>query len=414
MSMNQPLSASFPPDQSYLGRILTSPVSQQLKNRVMECISSYQDFEKTGVRAMLYIAAWEGSDKQIWYEYASANLARLFGCSQQDIAKTFRRSVTDRKIYQRVDPDHGFKREIKTSDEISNAWEELREEGKQSGTIEAVYKISVDKNETVWLKDQATIEVYPEDNICLSLGLLTVVSKEMEAESKLKKHHDLLEAIVEDRTAELMRLNNQLEESYRQVEKNLDAIINAMSLTVEERDPYTAGHQRRTTELAIAIARELKLSEHRIKGLKMAGLIHDMGKISVPGEILSKPGRLNDAEHQLIKRHPQTAYSILKQIDFPWPIDQIVLQHHEKMDGSGYPIGLCGDSILLEARILCVADVVETMATHRPYRPSLGQEAALAEIRNNRGILYDPAVVDACLTLFQQKRFPNLSEPAMA
>jgi HD-GYP domain-containing protein (c-di-GMP phosphodiesterase class II) len=137
----------------------------------------------------------------------------------------------------------------------------------------------------------------------------------------------------------------------------------------------------------------------------MAGLIHDMGKISVPGEILSKPGRLNDAELQLIKRHPQVAYEILNQIDFPWPVDKIVLQHHEKLDGSGYPKGLSGENILLEARILCVADVVETMETHRPYRPSLGRDAALEEISINKGILYDPVVVDTCLKLFQEDRF---------
>ena len=147
------------------------------------------------------------------------------------------------------------------------------------------------------------------------------------------------------------------------------------------------------------------LPEHETKGLQMAGLIHDMGKISVPGEILSKPGPLNDAELQLIKRHPQVAYDILNQIDFPWAVDQIVLQHHEKLDGSGYPQGLSGEQILLESRILCVADVVETMETHRPYRPSLGREAALEEIRRNRGILYDPEVVDACLKLFSETGF---------
>jgi HD-GYP domain-containing protein (c-di-GMP phosphodiesterase class II) len=203
----------------------------------------------------------------------------------------------------------------------------------------------------------------------------------------------------------------KLHQSYIQLQQNLDEIVNAMSLTIEERDPYTAGHQRRTTDLSMAIGREMGLSEHKIKGLQMAGLIHDMGKISVPGEILSKPGRLNEAELQLIKRHPQVAYEILSQIDFPWPVDQIVLQHHEKLDGSGYPKGLSGEMILLEARILCVADVVETMETHRPYRPGLGRDAALEEIRKHRGILYDPEVVDACLRLFLEKNFqyPSLS-----
>jgi len=178
-----------------------------------------------------------------------------------------------------------------------------------------------------------------------------------------------------------------------------------MSLTVEERDPYTAGHQRRTTDLAVAIAKEMGLSKHQIKGIQMAGFIHDIGKISIPAEILSKPGRLNEAEILLIRRHPQVGYDILKKIDFPWPVDLIVLQHHEKMDGSGYPQGLSGKEALVEARILCVADVVETIASHRPYRPGLGLDKALEDITKNRGILFDPHVVDACLALFQNKNF---------
>jgi HD-GYP domain-containing protein (c-di-GMP phosphodiesterase class II) len=310
-------------------------------------------------------------------------------------------------------------KQVKSHDEISSSREELREEGKKTGTIEAVYKISIGQGKNIWLKDQATIEVYEQDNICLSLGILTIVSKEMEAEDELKKHHDLLENIVQERTVELTKLNRQLhleiEERRRtqeklahsnlQLQQSLEELVNAMSLTLEERDPYTAGHQRRTTDLSLAIAKEMRLPEHETKGLQMAGLIHDMGKISVPGEILSKPGRLNDAELQLIKRHPQVAYDILNQIDFPWAVDQIVLQHHEKLDGSGYPQGLSGEEILLESRILCVADVVETMETHRPYRPSLGRDAALEEITKNRGILYDPEDVDACLRLFRETEF---------
>ncbi len=269
------------------------------------------------------------------------------------------------------------------------------------------------------MSDTPAIRDYHGSILCLSFGILTVVSKEMEAEDKLKKHHDLLETIVQERTAELMKLNRKLQEeieerkrtqkklskSYFQLQQSLDEIVNAMSLTLEERDPYTAGHQRRVTELALEIAREMGLPEHRTKGLQMAGLIHDMGKVSVPGEILSKPGPLIDAELQLIKRHPQVAYDILKQIDFLWPVDQIVLQKHEKLDGSGYPQGLSGDKILLEAKILGVADVVEAMEFHRPYRPSLGRKKTLEEISTNRGILYDANVVDACLKLFRENGF---------
>ncbi len=407
-------------DQEYHGSILFSnDYSTSLRQRLAECIKCYQAFENTGSTAMLYIAAWEGNDKRIWYEYAGRDFITLLGCEQHEIGEVFRKSVKDRRIYKEPDVEVGNQKEVKSHDEISNAWEELREEGKKAGTIEAVYKIAIGQGNTTWLKDQATIEIYEQDNICLSFGILTIVSKEMETEDRLKKHHDLLETIVQKRTTELTRLNGQLQQeieerkltqkklshSYLLLQQNLDEIVNAMSLTLEERDPYTAGHQRRTTDLSLAIAREMGLPEHETKGLQMAGLIHDMGKISVPGEILSKPGRLNDAELQLIKRHPQVAYDILNQIDFPWSVDQIVLQHHEKLDGSGYPQGLSGEKILLESRILCVADVVETMETHRPYRPSLGRNAALEEISKNRGILYDPEVVDACLKLFRETDF---------
>ena len=177
-------------------------------------------------------------------------------------------------------------------------------------------------------------------------------------------------------------------------------------MTVETRDPYTAGHQRRVADLSRAIARAIgSLTTEQIDGLRMASTIHDIGKISVPAEILSKPKKLTDIEFSLIKVHPQSGYDILKDIDFSWPIARMVLEHHERMDGSGYPNGLTGSDLLLESRILAVADVVESMASHRPYRPALGINAALDEIAKNKGVLYDPEVVDVCLKLFNEKGY---------
>ncbi|OQB98598.1 MAG: Cyclic di-GMP phosphodiesterase response regulator RpfG [Spirochaetes bacterium ADurb.Bin110] len=176
-------------------------------------------------------------------------------------------------------------------------------------------------------------------------------------------------------------------------------------MTVETRDPYTAGHQRGVADLSRAIAMELKLTSDRIDGIQMAAIIHDLGKISVPAEILTKPNKLTEMEFELIKTHPQSGYDILKDIDFPWPIARMILEHHERMDGSGYPRNLRGDDILLESRILAVADVVESMASHRPYRPALGLNAALEEIEKNRGTIYDADAVDACLRLIREKRF---------
>jgi HD-GYP domain-containing protein (c-di-GMP phosphodiesterase class II) len=194
-------------------------------------------------------------------------------------------------------------------------------------------------------------------------------------------------------------------ESIERMRKALGATVQAMAMTVETRDPYTAGHQRRVADLARSIATEMNLSVDQINGIRMAATIHDLGKISVPAEILSKPTKLTALEFSLIKTHPQSGYDILKDIDFPWPVARIVLEHHERMNGSGYPNGLTGDNILMESRIIAVADVVESMGSHRPYRPSLGIEAALEEIEKNRGTHYDNAVSDACLRIFREKGY---------
>jgi len=196
-----------------------------------------------------------------------------------------------------------------------------------------------------------------------------------------------------------------LRQSLEKLQKTIEGTVSAMASVVEIKDPYTAGHQKRVTRLASAIAEELGLPKEQIEGIRIAGLIHDIGKVSIPAEILSKPGRITDLEFSVIKTHSQAGYDILKTIEFPWPIAQIVLQHHERLNGSGYPQGLSGEEILLEARILGVADVVEAMASHRPYRPALGIDKALEEIAQNRGILYDARVAEACLKLFADKGF---------
>jgi len=209
------------------------------------------------------------------------------------------------------------------------------------------------------------------------------------------------QGIIRD-ISELVSGRRQLEKTLTELREALGGTIEAMALTVETRDPYTAGHQRRVSNLARAIATEMGVSEDQIQGIRLAGVIHDIGKISVPGEILSKPGKISKNEFGIIKEHPQVGHNILNTVDFPWPIAQIVLQHHERMDGSGYPDGISGENIILEARILAVADVVEAMASHRPYRASLGIDIALREILKNRGFFYDPNVVDACLRLFNE------------
>lgn len=199
---------------------------------------------------------------------------------------------------------------------------------------------------------------------------------------------------------ERKKAEEEAQESFRKLQRTVEGTIQAIALTVETRDPYTAGHQRRVTKLAYAIAREMSLPNDQIQRIRISGLLHDLGKIFIPTEILSKPGQLTEVEFAIIKSHPQAGHEILKNIEFPWPISDIVIQHHERMNGSGYPAGLKGDEIVMEARILAVADVVEAMSSHRPYRPAIGLEKALKEIVNNKGVLYDARAVEACMRVF--------------
>jgi PAS domain S-box-containing protein len=201
------------------------------------------------------------------------------------------------------------------------------------------------------------------------------------------------------------KMERERQENMERLRRSLGATINAMAVTVETRDPYTAGHQRRVADLARAIAAEMKLTNEQIDGIRMASMIHDIGKISIPSEILAKPTKLTELEFNLIKTHSQSGYNILKDIDFLWPVAQMILEHHERINGSGYPNGLKGDQILLESQILAIADVVEAISSHRPYRPAFGINIALDEITKNRGILYNPIVVDACLRLFRDKNY---------
>jgi PAS domain S-box-containing protein len=203
----------------------------------------------------------------------------------------------------------------------------------------------------------------------------------------------------------LRRAQVELNRSHERMRKTMGAVIQAISLTIEKRDPYTAGHQRRVAKLCRAIATEMGLSWGRIQGLRMAAAIHDLGKINVPSSILNKPGPMSEHEMAIIRQHPQTAYEILKGLRFPWPLAETIYQHHERLDGSGYPRGLKGDAIILEARILGVADVVESIYAFRPYRPGRGPQAAREELRRGRGVLYDAKVVDICETLIYKKGF---------
>ncbi len=216
---------------------------------------------------------------------------------------------------------------------------------------------------------------------------------------------DVLRAAAYNMAASVIRWESEREvkKGYEKLRRTFTDVIRTMGQIVGKKDPYTIEHQERVAALALEIGNRLGLGEERCEGLRIAGLVHDIGKIEIPGEILSKPGRLSPIEFELIKTHARSGYDILREVDFPWPVAEIAHQHHERLDGSGYPRGLKGEEILLEARIITVADVVESMVSHRPYRPSLGMNAAREEIAGKSGVLYDPAVVDACLSLLDER-----------
>ena len=300
-------------------------------------------------------------NKNYTYEVVNDSYCRIYGKNKQD--------VIDKKVGD-FWGEESFGKTIKEHFDLCLSGTEVHHE----------QKIAISPSENIYLD----ISYYPYSANGQTISHAVVVS------------HDI---------SERKRAEEQLNVTMETLRKAMGATIKTLALTVETRDPYTAGHQKRVADLARAIARELGLSAEQVDSIRMAGAIHDIGKISVPAEILSKPTELSYIEFALIKIHSQAGYDILKDIEFPWPIARIILEHHERMDGSGYPHGGKKDEILIESRILAVADVVEAIASHRPYRPSLGLEKALTVISTDSGVLYDSDVVKTCLTLFREKGY---------
>ena len=237
--------------------------------------------------------------------------------------------------------------------------------------------------------------------------ILKMRNEEKTKDQLVKELQKMREKVVglEEVKFKYNQVDKMLKQSYKKLQKIIEGTTNIITKVVETRDPYSIGHQQRVSKLATAIAREMKLPQEKIEGTKIASLVHDIGKVNLPTEIISKPGKLIEVEFNLIKNYPKVGYDILKKVDFPWPIAEIVLQHQEKIDGSGYPRGLKSDEICIEAKILGVANVVEAMSSYKSYRPALSIDEALTEIIKNKNILFDPEVVDACIKLFKEKDF---------
>jgi PAS domain S-box-containing protein len=325
------------------------------------------------------------------------------------------RDITERKRMEaalQAANDELEQRVANRTDELERVNDELRTEIMERKRMEAALQAAHDELEQRMADRTDELERVNDE-------LRTEITERKRMEAALQAAHDELEKRVSDRTDELARVadefrteiakrekvEEQLQYTLDSFQKTVGMTLQVMGSTVEIKDPYTAGHQTRSATIARNIARMMGLSRDQINIVRMASSIHDIGKLSIPVEILSKPGKLSEIEFPLIREHAKRGYEILKEIEFPWPLAEIIHQHHERMDGSGYPRNLKGDEICVEARIMAVADVVEAMASPRPYRPALGIEAALEEIERNRGTLYDNTVADACLQLFRDNGF---------
>jgi putative nucleotidyltransferase with HDIG domain len=307
----------------------------------------------------------------------------------------------------------GIEQKIKIPEQ--EIMEKLNWAAKKLSKAESIYVASV---------DSLPVEAKKEKQFLLSAGIKSLLLTPLVSsgsvigcigfDSLLKEKHWSDEIVyllkitgqIFANALERKMYDEQLNESFQKMQRALEGTVQALSSIIEKKDPYTAGHQNRVAELAVAIGREMGLSEERLEDLRFASLLHDIGKIHIPAEILNKPYGLNKVEKSLIKTHPRIGYEILKSIDFPGPVPEIVLQHHERIDGSGYPDGVSGKDILVEAQILGVSDVVESMSSKRPYRAALGVKSVLKKIKDSSGILFAPAVVKACVKIFKEKSFP--------
>lgn len=375
-------------DGDYFGRILHGSYSSELKRYLVAHISHFLAFDRLGHPAIPYISAWHEQQQEIWYEYAGRRFMELLACRPAELAEKFQRSIVERTIYHA--PRHAnIEKEIIPFAKLEQARPELRAASKRHGTTEAVYKLATSQGQTIWLKDQATIEIHSQDGICLSLGMLFNVTKEMRAEEELKLakeelklHHDHLEELVSTRTRELWK--TQLE------------IVHRLARAAEFKDLKTGQHITKMSHYCAVLGQALGLGRNATELLFHATPMHDIGKIGIADRILLKPGKLNAAEFGRMKEHSTIGASLLSGHDSSLlkVAKSIALNHHERWDGSGYPRGLSAGQIPLAGRIAAICDVFDALTSERPYKKAWSFERAVRELHQAKGSHFEPRLVD--------------------
>jgi len=393
----------------YSGRIINEKYSPFLQNYLINRIRNFLEFEEFGSTVIPYISAWEEGNSHIWFEYSGKLLTDILKCSTRNAASRLRESIIDRCIYKSPE-QQPTAQEILAGPLLIKSNQRLREEVKRTGELEAVYKILTPAGQMLWLKDQAIVEIFKKDNICISHGVLSFVTKEMRAEEELKRtqkelcrHRDHLDKLVKVKTFELRK--SQLD------------IISRLAMATEFRDQATGQHITKMSHYSAIIGKRIGIKPHLNKLLFQATPMHDVGKIGISDSILLKPGKLNREEYSTMKKHSTIGAELLSghKSNLLKVAKYIALTHHEKWDGSGYPQGLSGKSIPMVGRVVAVCDVFDALTSKRPYKNAWPFEAAIEEISHGRGNHFDPRIVDVFMTCLPdikkiyQKDFPPQS-----
>ncbi|MCB2181173.1 MAG: HD-GYP domain-containing protein [Desulfobulbaceae bacterium] len=381
-------------DHDYCGRILKGHYSKQLKARIAQLINIFQNFNTSANPSIPYISAWQENDNTgVWYEFAGQRLLALFNCNSCEVAEIFRDSIKKRCAYSYMPDSEKICMKIMESDELATVRDELRYEVKQNGTVEAVYQLALQNERSIWLKDQASIETYPDDHICLSLGALIDVTKEMKKEEQRQEEEKLLRKKQNE-------LENKLEKQSKELWKAQLDMIYRLAEASRLRDRHIGLHITKMSHYCDILSRAIGLDTENRELLFHATAMHDVGKIGISETILQKPGKLSSKEFEIMKTHSIIGAKLLSGNNMPLlkMAKKIALTHHERWDGKGYPYGLESQEIPLFGRIAAICDVYDALTSERPYKHAWNSDDAFHEVENGKGNQFDPSLVDLFLS----------------